>query len=355
MVVQENLMGVSQHFFTPDIVSKISEIVGQTTDKTLTGLKSVIPTFIGGIVEKGSTPEGAASLVDLVNTHNFEKHVLPDEDSLREGNDVVNNIFGNELEPTLSQLSAETKLDRGSLEKILGLVAPICMGIVGAKIKRDSMNMTGLMSFIKAQKKELSGYSHNSSEYYKLSGRSPEKDFSNKKDKAIWQSWIWAIVIAGAMMAWWNAVQYKSPATDKIPVTTQTSAPIALLGDFLDNPKAEELPKTFYFDGIHFLGESTRLSEGFNEISYVAGVLKSHPNAKVQLVGIGENVGTDKDTVTFANRRAELVKNELVARGAKASQISTMGLANAGPAGSKATTPGNAQYQRMEIVVKSVK
>jgi len=355
MVVQENLMGVSQHFFTPDIVAKISEIVGQTTDKTLTGLKSVIPTFIGGIVEKGSTPEGAAALVDLVNTHNFEKHVLPDEANLSEGNDVVDNIFGTELGPTLSQLSAETKLDRGSLEKILGLVAPICMGIVGAKIKRDSMNMTGLMSFIKAQKKELSGYSHHSSEYYRLSGRNPEKDYANPKDKPVWQSWIWAVVLAGAMMVWWDAVQYRSPATEKMPVTTQTSAPIALLGDFLDSPKAEELPKRFYFDGIYFLGESTRLAEGFNEISYVAGVLKSHPNAKVQLVGIGENVGTDKDTITFANRRADLVRNELVARGARPDQVSTMGLANAGPAGSRATTPGNAQYQRMELVVTAIK
>lgn len=355
MVVQENLMGVSQHFFTPDIVSRISEMIGQTTDKTMAGLKTIVPAFISGILEKGSTPEGAATLVDLVNTHNFERQIIPDEKNLAEGNEVVQNVFGNDLEPTLSRLSAQTKLDRSSLERILGIVAPVCMGIVGAKIKRESMNMTGFMSFIKDQKKMLAGYSNQTSEYYSLSGRSPDKDFKNPREKPIWQSWIWAIALAGALMIWWDAVQYRSPATIKSPVSTVTSAPIAMLGDFLEKPVNEELPKRFYFDGIYFLGHSTRLSEGFSEINYVADMLKAHPGVKVQLVSFGENVGTDKDTMDFALRRADLVRNELVARGARPEQITTRGIANAGPPGSKATTPGNAEHQKMELVVTSVK
>lgn len=156
-------------------------------------------------------------------------------------------------------------------------------------------------------------------------------------------------------MVWWDSVQYRSPATIDSPVSTVTAAPMATLGDFLENPVQAELPKRFYFDGVFFLGHSTRLAEGFNEINYVAGVLKSHPQTKVQLVGIGENVGTDKETMDFALRRADLVRNELVARGARPEQISIRGLANAGPAGSKATTPGNAQHQKMEIIVTSVK
>lgn len=359
MVVQENLMGVSQHFFTPDIVSRISEILGQTKDKTLAGLKSVVPAFISGIVEKGSTPEGAATLVDIVKTHHFERSDFSDfpvdEKSMVEGSEVVQNVFGSNLEPTLSRLSAQTKLDRGSLERILGIIAPACMGIVGAKIKRDSLNMTGFMAFIKDQKKLLSGYSHETSEYYSLSGRSPDKDYKKSNERPIWKSWIWGIALAGGLMAWWNAVQYRSPATIRSPVSTVTSAPIALLGDFLENPVRQELPKRFYFDGIYFLGHSTRLAEGFSEINYVAGVLKSHPEAQVHLVGVGENVGTDRETIDFATRRAELVRNELVARGARPEQITIGGLANAGPAGSKATTPGNAQYQRMELVVTGLK
>ncbi len=353
MIAQESLLGVTEHFFTPDIVSKISEIVGQTSDKTRNVLKSIVPAFIGGIVEKGSTPEGAANLVDLVNTHNFEQNVLPNEASMHEGAEVMDNIFGNNLGSTLSRLSAQTNLDSASLHKIMGVIAPICMGIIGAKIKRQSMNMTGFMSFIKDQKKILSGYSNQTSEYYSLSGRNPEKDYGKPNDKPIWKSWIWAIVLAGGLMAWWNGVQYRSPATEKTIVTTSTSAPIAVLGDFLENPKANELPKRFYFDEIYFLGESTRLSGGFNEMKYVGEILKAHPRAKVELVGIGENVGTDRETIIFANRRAELVRNEIIARGARPEQITTRGVANAGPAGSRASTPGNASYQKMELVVTS--
>lgn len=342
MATQENLLGVSRDYFTADIVTKISEIVGLTTENTLKGLKFIVPTCIGGILEKGSTPEGASELVDIVDTHNFEKQIALDVSSLKEGDSVIHNIFGTDFDSTVAKLSSQTKLDRESVTKILSVASTVCMGIVGTKIKNNHLSLNGFMSFIKDQKKLLSGYGRKTSEYYGLSGSSPEKDYAKRFDQSIWQSWIWAaIIIGGTMMIWWNAVQYRSPSTIKTPVTTVTSAPIALLGDFLDSPKIEELPKHFYFDGIHFLGESTRLAEGFEEIKYVAEVLKSHPQVKVRLVGIAENVGTDQQTNEFANRRAELVRNELVARGARPEQISTMGLASS--------------LQKMEIIVLGVK
>lgn len=345
MVAQENLLGISQHFFTPDIVTKISEIVGQTSEKTKKSLRSIVPTFIGGVVNKGSTPEGAASLVDLINSHNFERNIMPEEIKLNEGDEVLHNVFGSDLEPTLSRLSAQTKLDQTSLSKIMAVVAPMCMGILGAKIKRESLSLSGFMSFIKDQRKILAGYSPSNSEYYSLSGRSPARDYAKIKDQPIWRSWIWTFVLAGALFAWWSAIQYKSPATIVTPVTTITSAPIAQLGDFLNNPKVSELPKSFDFDSIFFLGNTTRLARGFSEITYVAEMLRTHPNTQAQLLSISENVGTDLATIDFATRRADLVRNELVARGVNPKQVQAIG------------RPGarNSQYQRMQIIINHVK
>lgn len=66
MVVNDSLLGVSQNFFSPDIVQKISDAIGQSADKTKAGLRSVIPAFMSGVVDKGSTPDGAATIVDII-------------------------------------------------------------------------------------------------------------------------------------------------------------------------------------------------------------------------------------------------------------------------------------------------
>jgi outer membrane protein OmpA-like peptidoglycan-associated protein len=343
MVSQENLLGLSQHFFTPDIVAKISEIVGQTTEKTKQGLKKIVPEFIGGLVNKGSTPEGAATIVDLINTHNFERNLLPDENKLIEGDEVIHNIFGKNLEPTLSRLSAETKIDPNSLSKMLGVVAPVCMGIIGAKIKRESLSMSGFMSFIKDQRQILAGYSPLTSEYYSLSGRNPSIDYAKLKKQPMWRNWIWAFLLAGTLFTWWEAVQYRTTATGA-PVANIAYAPVNGLGAFLANPGPAPLPKHFYFEGVNFQPHSTVLTGGQNELNYVAAQLKARPTARGQILSISENAGTSKEIINLATRRAEFIRSELVARGVKPEQLGISGIPG----------PANTNIQKVELIIDRI-
>ena len=110
MEMSGDMIDASQIFFSPDFVQKISDITGQSVDKTMTGLQSVVPEFVSAIIDKGATPEGAATLVDIVNTHNFESYIIPDESKLSEGNDVINNVYGNNLNNIVSRLATSTGL-----------------------------------------------------------------------------------------------------------------------------------------------------------------------------------------------------------------------------------------------------
>ena len=73
----ENLLGITQNFLTPDIVNKFSNAIGETTERTQKGLKSVIPTLLLGIVNKGQTEDGAEALVNIVNKDGFEGEKKP--------------------------------------------------------------------------------------------------------------------------------------------------------------------------------------------------------------------------------------------------------------------------------------
>lgn len=203
MSTYDNFFDV-QNLLTPDIVQKTSEAIGQSVEKTKDGLKSTVTAFIKGLLDKGSTQEGADIVVNMVNTHNFES------------NDVVNSILGNDLDNTVSKLSSTTGLNQSNVKKIMGLVAPLVMGIIGSKVKNEKMNSAGLMKFFDQQKKIITnvGFESKSSEYYNLSGEDPLKD---SKIFLLQRNIPWKVIMLTVgflllvMWFWWNIVQIESP------------------------------------------------------------------------------------------------------------------------------------------------
>ena len=67
-LASEGLFNFSQSFFSPDVLQRISREIDQPVEQTKTGLKSVIPTLLMGIVKKGSTQEGAESLISMAKS-----------------------------------------------------------------------------------------------------------------------------------------------------------------------------------------------------------------------------------------------------------------------------------------------
>lgn len=157
-----NLLDASQSFMTPDNLNKLSTALGQSSEKVQSGLKSVIPAFIMGLVNKGSTTEGAESLVNLVKQKGFDSEVPPpninDENYLKTGDEAVNGVLGNNLNPVVNGLTTSTGMSSSSVKKMLGMIAPMVLGVLGTKIKREGLNATGVMGFLNQQKSAVTGF-----------------------------------------------------------------------------------------------------------------------------------------------------------------------------------------------------
>lgn len=354
-VASDSLFSVSQSFFSPDILQKISTEINQPVEKTKAGLKSVIPTLLMGIVNKGSTPEGAETLVSMASRHTTPMNVSADSDTLKEGNEFLTGIFGNNLSSTVSSLGATTGMNTGSISKMMGMAAPLVMGAIGSKIKNEKMSTSGLMSFLGQQKSSLMALIP--------SGLGGLTGMQNRTtETSVWPKIVLLGLIVAAVIWLLNMFAFNRPAplvmeqpTSSLPpeVSPDSAQSIGALQDFMNSSAVAGTLRRFRFENLKFQTGTTALMNGTeNELNQIAFTMKTFPDATARVEGFTDNTGSAAVNQTISNKRALAVKGELVSRGVEADRILAVGMGQRNPISSNDTAQGRAENRRIEFVIK---
>jgi outer membrane protein OmpA-like peptidoglycan-associated protein len=121
---------------------------------------------------------------------------------------------------------------------------------------------------------------------------------------------------------------------------------------FLGTGSAAQLPKTFAFDGLNFVFNSTQLTaQSVPTVAALARILNAYPNATVQLSGYTDSIGRPEANKKLSIDRANAVRDQLVSAGVAASRIATQGLGEESPIASNDTDEGRAKNRRLELTV----
>lgn len=154
------------------------------------------------------------------------------------------------------------------------------------------------------------------------------------------------------------------PATETTTTTTTTTAPAATpatdtaaalagtsgVGTYLAGTEA--LPRTFVFEKLHFdTAKSDIRAADRDELNALGAAMKQYPNARVQVVGYADARGAAAANSTLGKERAESVKAALVADGIAADRIDTASGGETNPVDSNATSTGQAENRRTELIV----
>jgi outer membrane protein OmpA-like peptidoglycan-associated protein len=138
----------------------------------------------------------------------------------------------------------------------------------------------------------------------------------------------------------------------------------ALIGHWCCDPEPEPPPpppapppaakQKIVLRGVNFdFDRSTLRPDARPILDEAARILQGNPDLNVQVQGHTDNVGTKEYNLRLSMRRAQTVKNYLVARGVAASRLETEGFGFADPVASNATAEGRAQNRRVELVPTS--
>ncbi|WP_255602526.1 OmpA family protein [Glacieibacterium megasporae] len=193
-----------------------------------------------------------------------------------------------------------------------------------------------------------------------------------EKGKSV--NWLaWMALGLGLLALLWALTRHRDTPISTETVSTTTTSPVAAVGSTVDpTPSStvgatttasvstlgaylagnEAAPRTFAFDTMHFATSSSELTApDRSTVDDVAGVLGKYQQTNIKIVGYADARGAADANQKLGLDRANAVKAALVGKGIAAGRIGTGSGGAADPVNTNATSSGQAENRRTELVV----
>jgi outer membrane protein OmpA-like peptidoglycan-associated protein len=136
--------------------------------------------------------------------------------------------------------------------------------------------------------------------------------------------------------------QYAAPTVDpQTGATTADPYPQEILSDALLVTISSEV--------LFTVGSSALSPHGANKVREVAAVLKQYPDSDVYIRGYSSSEGDYQANFDLSRRRAQVVRNELIAAGVPSNRLWSEGMGISNPVASNDTEAGRVLNRRVEL------
>jgi len=143
------LDAVRQHL-GPDTIQQISSTLGTDPATTSNAVSAALPMLLGGLSHNASHPEGAAALDQALDAH--DGSILDNLGSILGGagagggigGAILSHIFGAKRGPVEEGVGKASGLDPQQAARLLMMLAPIVMGVLGRMKQRGNVSASQL-------------------------------------------------------------------------------------------------------------------------------------------------------------------------------------------------------------------
>jgi hypothetical protein len=353
-----NLLSLAQSVMGNDFSSLASQFLGESPGATQGALASLLPAVLGGVAQKGATPDGASDLMGLINRSNLDVGSLGNIAGLfgggsgganalmKAGTSLVPALFGDKSGSLISALSSASGIKSSSASNLVAMVVPIVLMLLKKLIGEKGLNASLLSSLLAGQGPNLQGALDsrltsalgfaNPAAFLGNLG-STAADTARRTGAAIaggaaaagnaglaatgaavaagksglqrWLPWIIGAIILGLL--WWMMMAPKAPApVAPKAVVTAPAAPApaaAAMAGF---------PAKVYFD----TGSAAVGADGTKVIAAAADAIKKD-GLKVALTGYTDKTGDTAKNEELAKSRALAVRDALKGAGVAEASI----------------------------------
>lgn len=136
-----------------EMISSQLGIDPQTAQKAVAG---AIPVLTGAMARKASNPAGAAALHRALQQHDgsildHAIEILGQGDESGAGAGILGHIFGGAQDHAVTSLAKATGLDSGTAMRLLAMLAPLVMGVLGRARRQQGLDPGDLAGLLRAE------------------------------------------------------------------------------------------------------------------------------------------------------------------------------------------------------------
>ena len=339
-----NLLSLVQTALGGDFAKLTGQFLGESVPSTQSALTSLLPAVLGGVAQKGATPEGASGLLSLINGSNLDTSLLDNVAGLfGTGNNAMSSLmklgtstlvpalFGDKAGGLVNALAGAAGIKNSSATNLLAMAVPLIFTFLKKYISQNNLSAGSLSSLLKGQGEFLSksldsrltgalGYANPAAMLSGLGGAAADTakragaatattaaaaTTATKSGLMRWLPWL---IGAAILLALWNMFSGRQapPPAPAPKATAPASAPAPAPAPVA----AAGYPFKAYFD----TGSATIGPVANATITAAAEAIKKD-NAKVALTGYTDKTGDVAKNEELAKSRALAVRDALKAAG----------------------------------------
>lgn len=380
-----NLLDSARSLLTPDVISKISSLIGETPGKTQQALGVAIPSVAGVMCNEASTPSGAARVHDLITNTQLPSEIVSNaggllaggaatQNLMKTGSGLISSLLGDRAGAVANLIASSAGIQLSAASTLLNLVAPLLFGVIGRHMTSAGIGASGLSGLMAGHRDSILaavpsglGSALGQGSNANICGADPAPGVRpaaiaepQRKGFPVWGWLLPLLLLAAALLIWRScsgpSVQGPKMASISLPCGTVLSVQEGMftynLANFEMKGTDSELPKRFVFDHLNFDSATTRLTPDSNQtVNDLVAIMKCYPNMTVQLEGHTDSTGDAEANKKLSLDRAEAVKAMMVNAGIDGNRINTAGWGQERPIASNDTEDGKARNRRTELVV----
>ena len=156
-----DLMQLLQGQLDDNLIGQMSEQIGANPEQTASAANGIFASILGGLANNATNEGGISSLLGALDK-NHDGSVLDDLPGLvggllqsggqgtgaANGLGILNHVLGGQQEAVAQQVSQSSGLNMGQVMKLLPVLAPIVMGVLGRAKNQGGLDLGNLAGIL---------------------------------------------------------------------------------------------------------------------------------------------------------------------------------------------------------------
>lgn len=400
-----NLLDSINSVLTPDLVGNAATALGESPVATGKAVGATVPVMLGGLVRGASDGNLMRQLMSMLKSPANDGAVLRRPELMLDavtgrpggitdlGDSFLGALFGGRLRTVADAVAQYAGIRSGSSASLLTMLAPVVLGVLGDRARRDNLDVGGITRLLSDQKDAVAAampaalssvigfptpFSESRRAAAGAAAAAPPRPFN----------WTWPLIGAAALAAIWlfarngggrlvdtamgtldTAASRAAAATSgavasatdwikrTLPGGVELNAPPEgiehRLVRFIADRNATVNDTTWFeFDRLTFeTGSATLRPESRDQLQNVASILKAYPDVHVKIGGYTDNIGDASANMRLSQDRADAVRRELEVLGISPTRLAAEGYGSRHPVANNTTEEGRAKNRRIAVRV----